>query len=155
MHWSKVDQKLLMRILGEEVETQDIYQWFEVDSTTTEVEGWASVQRKCGEEAQSMQGNYQVSHLPGTNTHNPSISSKHSKKSSNEILGFLLPVFQLVLHSVSQLAHLLTNMHLFLLRGDRERGKKREKGGGRRERGKKREKRGGGKIKKREREVAT
>lgn len=144
-----------MRILGEEVETQDIYQWFEVDSTTTEVEGWASVQRKCGEEAQSMQGNYQVSHLPGTNTHNPSISSKHSKKSSNEILGFLLPVFQLVLHSVSQLAHLLTNMHLFLLRGDRERGKKREKGGGRRERGKKREKRGGGKIKKREREVAT
>lgn len=136
MHWSKVDQKLLMRILGEEVETQDIYQWFEVGSTTTEVEGWASVQRKCGEETQSMRGNYQVSHLSGTNTHNPSISSKHSKKSSNEILGFLLPVFQLVLHSVSQLAHLLTNVHLFLLRGERDRRKKREGGGrgGRRER---------------------
>ena len=126
-----------------------IYQWFEVDSTTTEVEGWASVQRKCGEEAQSMRGNYQVSHLSGTNTHNPSISSKHSKKSSNEILGFLLPVFQLVLHSVSQLAHLLTNVHLFLLRGEREREKKREGGG----RGGRRESEG--KIKKRKREVAT
>lgn len=79
--------------------------------------------------------NYQVNYLSGTNTHNPSISSKHPKKSSNEILGFLLPVFQLVLHSVSQLAHLLTNMHLFLLRGEGER----ERGEGRRKREKERE----------------
>ena len=85
--------------------------------------------------------NYQVNYLSGTNTHNPSISSKHPKKSSNEILGFLLPVFQLVLHSVSQLAHLLTNMHLFLLRGERERGGEgeRERGEGRRKREKERE----------------
>ena len=73
--------------------------------------------------------NYQMNYLSGTNTHNSSISSKHPKKSSNEILGFLLPVFQLVLHSVSQLAHLLTNMHFFLLRGERERERERGKGG--------------------------
>ena len=64
MYWSNADPEFLMRISGEEVEDRT-YQWFEVDSTTTqatEVEGWASVQRKCGEEASELSNELSLWH---------------------------------------------------------------------------------------------